>query len=54
MKSKFDRLSLGFLLGIIVPVITLIVVYFARFETYTFLRLSAHLLHFERCQPCSV
>lgn len=36
MKSKFDRASLGFFLGIIVPIIALIMVYFARFETYTF------------------
>lgn len=36
MRSKFDRLSLGFILGIIVPILTLILVYLARFETYTF------------------
>lgn len=36
MKSKFDRLSIGFALGITVPLITFIVVYFLYFKTYTF------------------
>lgn len=35
MKSRFDLVKLGFILGVLVPVISLFVVYGVRFDNYT-------------------
>lgn len=35
MKSRFDKLSIGFALGILAPLITFVIVYLTRFDSYT-------------------
>ena len=34
MRSKFDALSLGLILGIVAPLLTLLIVYFLKFNLY--------------------
>lgn len=34
MKSKFDALPLGLILGIAAPIITMLIVYFTKFNLY--------------------
>ncbi len=34
MRSKFDSLPLGLILGIIAPIITMLIVYFLKFDLY--------------------
>jgi len=34
MRSKFDSLTLGLILGIIAPIITMLIVYFLKFDLY--------------------
>lgn len=36
MRSKYDNLKLGLILGILAPLLTIIVVYFIRFMDYDF------------------
>jgi len=35
MKSKYDLIKLGFIIGVFLPVITIILVYFLRFGSYS-------------------
>jgi hypothetical protein len=44
MKSRFNNLPLGLILGIIAPVITMVIVYYARFSNYVFNELIDFLL----------
>ena len=36
MKSKYDNLKLGLILGLLAPVLTIVAVYFIRFVEYDF------------------
>jgi hypothetical protein len=36
MKSKYDKLQLGLILGILAPLLTMVIIYFARFTNYHF------------------
>lgn len=44
MKSKYDKLQLGLILGILAPVLTMVIIYIAKFTNYNFSELIVFLL----------
>jgi hypothetical protein len=51
MKSKYDLMKLGFALGIIAPILSLVVVYFVRFDGYTFPEFIQYLIKMKALSP---
>ncbi len=44
MKSKYDNLKLGLIIGVLAPLLTIIAVYFIRFTDYDFKELVDFLI----------